>query len=344
MDCKLMFFKLCVFICLFRYYGECIRWLSLQHSNIKWNLSSLNENVVGSRGIRSGIRSPCGVARRRYGLAKLQTKLCRTSMEAMPFVQAAAALAAETCKIVFQHRRWNCSSIDKAPYLTPDLTRATREQAYVYAVSAASLTYTMARACANGGLQHAVSAASLTYTMARACANGGLQHCTCASPPKETPAENFKWGGCGDNIRWGTNFAKRFVDTVEKYNTKALERMARQISGRRDNVAYDKKIMKLKSHIASVNLHNNHVGRRIIIENLNTQCKCHGVSGSCSIKTCWRSMPPIVDIGHKLLEKFTIAKEVTKNYLNSDNKEIGTAMKRHTLKSDDLIFLTKSPD
>lgn len=55
-------------------------------------------------------------------------------------------------------------------------------------------------------------------------------------------------------------------------------------------------------------------------------------------------MPPIVDIGHKLLEKFTIAKEVTKNYLNSDNKEIGTAMKRHTLKSDDLIFLTKSPD
>lgn len=96
---------------------------SLQHSNIKWNLSSLNENAVGSRGIRSGIRSPCGVARRRYGLAKLQTKLCRTSMEAMPFVQAAAALAAETCKIVFQHRRWNCSSIDKAPYLTPDLTR-----------------------------------------------------------------------------------------------------------------------------------------------------------------------------------------------------------------------------
>ncbi|KAI4464397.1 wnt related [Holotrichia oblita] len=119
-------------------------------------------------------------------------------MEAMPFVQAAAALAAET---------------------------STREQAYVYAVSAASLT----------------------YTMARACANGGLHHCTCASPPKETPAENFKWGGCGDNIRWGTNFAKRFVDTVEKYNTKALERMARQISGRRDNVAYDKKIMKLKA-------------------------------------------------------------------------------------------------
>ncbi|KRT86498.1 hypothetical protein AMK59_2729, partial [Oryctes borbonicus] len=175
--------------------------------------------------------------------------------------------------------------------------------------------------------------------MARACANGALHHCTCASPPKEAPGENFKWGGCGDNIRWGTNFAKRFVDTVEKYNTKALERLARRT--RRD-LAYDKKIMRLKSHIASINLHNNRVGRRIIIENLNTQCKCHGVSGSCSIKTCWRSMPPIVDIGRKLLEKFTIAREVTKGYLNNEYREIGT--KRHVPKDDDLIFLTKSPD
>ena len=46
-------------------------------------------------------------------------------MEMMPHVQTAAALAAETCKLVFQHRRWNCSSIDAAPYLTPDLTRGT---------------------------------------------------------------------------------------------------------------------------------------------------------------------------------------------------------------------------
>jgi hypothetical protein len=44
-------------------------------------------------------------------------------METMPHVQKAAILAAETCQTVFQDRRWNCSSIITAPYLTPDLTR-----------------------------------------------------------------------------------------------------------------------------------------------------------------------------------------------------------------------------
>ena len=97
------------------------RFRSLQHSNLHWNLSSVNNNP--GRGIRSGTRSPCGIARRRFGLAKLQAKLCRSTMEAMPHVQKAATVAAETCQTVFQDRRWNCSSIVTAPYLTPDLTR-----------------------------------------------------------------------------------------------------------------------------------------------------------------------------------------------------------------------------
>jgi len=44
-------------------------------------------------------------------------------MEAMPHIQNAATLASETCRKVFTHRRWNCSSITTAPFLTPDLTR-----------------------------------------------------------------------------------------------------------------------------------------------------------------------------------------------------------------------------
>lgn len=29
-------------------------------------------------------------------------------------------------------------------------------------------------------------------------------------------------------------------------------------------------------------------------------CKCHGVSGSCSIRVCWRRLPPLRDIGDAL--------------------------------------------
>ncbi|RZC41025.1 Wnt-11b-1-like, partial [Asbolus verrucosus] len=280
---------------------------SLQHSNLHWNLSSVNNNP--GRGIRSGTRSPCGLARRRYGFAKLQAKLCRSSMEAMPHVQKAASLAAETCQRVFQDRRWNCSSIITAPYLTPDLTRATREQAYAYAISSAALT----------------------YTMARACASGTLYHCTCASKPEEPPNSNFQWGGCGDNIRWGVYFAKRFIDNVEKMNVNKTRKRKRN-----DDHDEEKKNRIPRQDVAVVNLHNNRVGRRIIKESLQTQCKCHGVSGSCNIKTCWKGLPPMIEIGQRLLRQYTNAMEVSRSYV-----EGGLGSKRT---ANQLVFLSKSPD
>lgn len=76
----------------------------------------------------------------------------------------------------------------------------TREQAYVYAMSAAALA----------------------WSVARACAAGSLPACSCAAPPRApprpprqaqvTPAEphaRFKWGGCGDNYQWAERYVKK---------------------------------------------------------------------------------------------------------------------------------------
>lgn len=38
--------------------------------------------------------------------------------------------------------------------------------------------------------------------------------------------------------------------------------------------------------------------------------KCHGVSGSCEFKTCWRGTPSFKEIGHVLKSKFETATEV----------------------------------
>lgn len=111
---------------------------------------------------------------------------------------------------------------------------------------------------------YALSSASLTYTMARACASGSIYQCTCAENPTDLPLnDNFQWGGCGDNLKWGASFAKRFIDNAEKYNAqKILNKL------KRDNSAITKEERAekvLKNQMAIVNLHNNRVGRKVII-------------------------------------------------------------------------------
>ncbi len=39
-------------------------------------------------------------------------------------------------------------------------------------------------------------------------------------------------------------------------------------------------------------------------------CKCHGFSGSCSIKTCWNELPTIYKIGDDIKQLYDKAKEV----------------------------------
>lgn len=39
--------------------------------------------------------------------------------------------------------------------------------------------------------------------------------------------------------------------------------------------------------------------------NLLTDCKCHGVSGSCTLKTCWQRLPPFRKIGDYLMHRCT---------------------------------------
>lgn len=100
----------------------------------------------------------------------------------------------------------------------------------------------------------------MTYSMARACASGALFHCTCATPPHDPPSGNFKWGGCGDNVRWGAQFAKQFVDSIERNEGRAAKR---DLEEKQEETPQERKMKRIKAQLSAMNLHNNRVGRRV---------------------------------------------------------------------------------
>lgn len=73
-------------------------------------------------------------------------------------------------------------------------------------------------------------------------------------------------------------------------------------------------------------------------------CKCHGVSGSCTIRVCWRKMKPFRAIGEALVKKFDAATKVRaldgdgRIKLRPTKREIKRPGKR------DLVYLEDSPD
>lgn len=50
---------------------------------------------------------------------------------------------------------------------------------------------------------------------------------------------------------------------------------------------------------------------KAILHNMQVECKCHGVSGSCELRTCWKVMPPFRRVSIVLKERFDGATEVS---------------------------------
>ncbi|OWF49989.1 protein Wnt-4a-like [Mizuhopecten yessoensis] len=167
---------------------------------------------------------------------------------------------------------------------------------------------------------HAISAAGVAHAVTRACSSGALSRCGCDRSVTGRSPKGFEWSGCSDNVAYGTAFSKEFVDARER---------------RRNIKNSGRKLM---------NLHNNEAGRKAVEDNMMKQCKCHGVSGSCELKTCWRAMPTFRNIGQIIKEKFDGATEVKldRNKLRPRLIPVNPQFKPHT--NSDLVYLIASPD
>lgn len=61
---------------------------------------------------------------------------------------------------------------------------------------------------------HALTAAALTFSIARACSEGKLVKCKCGTDKQQSANAHasWRWGGCNDNTQHGKRLARNFLD------------------------------------------------------------------------------------------------------------------------------------
>lgn len=77
---------------------------------------------------------------------------------------------------------------------------------------------------------------------------------------------------------------------------------------------------------------------------MKVECKCHGVSGSCEVRTCWKVMPPFRKVGNVLKEKFEGATEVHPKQVGSRKLLVPKSSRFKPYTAHDLVYLLASPD
>ncbi|CAG0887227.1 unnamed protein product [Darwinula stevensoni] len=232
------------------------------------------------------------------GLVRRQRRLCHKYADAMPSVGRGAGIGVAECRFQFRHQRWNCSTVatDASVFGKTILRRSSREAAFVYAISSAGVV----------------------YSVSRSCSKGDLAHCRCdprrTGKHRDTRGE-FAWGGCSDDVRFGSLFGRKFVDAREK---------------------------KVRDARALMNLHNNRAGRKAVRKHMQLECKCHGVSGACTVRTCWASVMDFRSIGSYLKRKYDAATLVT---MDQSGRDLVAAVGDHKPPTrGDLVYLEASPD
>jgi len=169
---------------------------------------------------------------------------------------------------------------------------------------------------------HAISSAGVAHAVTRSCSSGELENCGCDRSLRGMSPEGFQWSGCSDNVDFGVTFSRTFVDAQDRRKSRK----------------------KPRNPISLMNLHNNEAGRKLLERNMKVECKCHGVSGSCELKTCWRSLASFRMIGAMLKEKFDGAHEVKQKRKNGRRMLVTKYMRFKNHQDTDLVYLVTSPD
>ena len=172
--------------------------------------------------------------------------MCSIGYNVVNIVGRGARIGIDECQHQFKMNRWNCSTYEEedarvfGPVLDISMMifvlfvqlfcsliiNLYQLYIFIYIIDSREKAFI-----------HAISTAGVVYSITRACSRGEMSQCGCDETTRRSKnvQHNWEWGGCSDDIHYGAEFTKKFIDSVEDPTTP-------------DGL---------------VNLHNNEVGRRV---------------------------------------------------------------------------------
>ncbi|XP_061413103.1 proto-oncogene Wnt-3-like [Lethenteron reissneri] len=176
------------------------------------------------------------------------------------------------------------------------------------------------RATREASFVHAVSSAGVGFAVTRACADGTSTICGCDNKHRGEPSGGWKWGGCSEDADFGVMVSREFADAREN----------------RPDAR------------SAMNRHNNEAGRVSILDFMQRKCKCHGLSGSCEVKTCWWAQPSFRTVGDHLKDKYDSASEMLVERHRESRGWVETLRPKYPLfkppAERDLVYYETSPN
>ncbi|XP_068740751.1 protein Wnt-7b-like [Montipora capricornis] len=173
----------------------------------------------------------------------------------------------------------------------------------------------------------AITSAGVAYQVTKGCSQGNWEMCGCDSRVSgvghKSGEMSWEWGGCSEDYRFGYDYSTKFMDPAK--NEKGMPDM--------------------------VTRHNNEAGRKVIKDNMGKTCRCHGVSGSCTVRVCWRTMPKMAAVSVELRKKYDQALKVKMNKNKSRllklmrgrrGKKRNTNSRKPSVSS--LVYVENSPE
>ncbi|CAF4871067.1 unnamed protein product [Pieris macdunnoughi] len=160
---------------------------------------------------------------------------------------------------------------------------------------------------------YALMSASMTHGISRGCASGELARCSCLGRSKNS---SWETKDCGDDFKYGKRLTKNFFDMKHAGTDQIGEILKQDIN----------------------------IGMDSIGEQLKEVCKCHGFSGSCTTKTCWRRLGPFNSAMGLLKKHYHHA--VKKKFVNFTTKRAITLKVRRKMQKErkNLVYLQKTPN